>query len=216
MPPGPAAREIPEGFIDFVPRSQAVFIRPGGVVHVDTGASFRDHSADIQRHIPVDGKFTEEQRRLYEIALNVQKTVISKIKPGVHWWELHNLAMQMLHDAGGYDQYYTYGIGHFIGMEVHDEGDYEQPLQAGMAMAIEQGVMPPGGTRIAFEDDVIVTETGHDWVSHNIPIELSDVESMAQRPSRFESFLSKAPLSMAADQEPQDSRGGGAAKVAGR
>jgi len=197
LPPAPPAKEIPEGFIDFVPRSQAVFIRPGGVVHVDTGASFRDHSADIQRHVPVDGQFTDEQRRLYEIALNVQKTVISRIKPGVYWWELHNLAVQMLRDAGGYDKYYTYGIGHFIGMEVHDEGDYEQPLQPGMAMAIEQGVMPPGGTRIAFEDDVIVTDTGHDWISQNIPMELSDVEHMAREKSRFESFAGKEPLSLA-------------------
>ena len=157
---GQQQRQLPEGFIQFVPRSSAAALETADMVHVDTGASFNHHSADIQRNAPVARKFTAEQRRLYEIALNVQKTVISRIKPGVTWTQLHELAVQMLRDAGGYDRYYSYGIGHFIGMEVHDEGDYELPLQAGMALSIEQGVSPPDGHRVAFEDDVIVTETG--------------------------------------------------------
>jgi Xaa-Pro aminopeptidase len=159
------------------------------MVHVDTGAAFNHHSADIQRNIPVDGRFTAEQRRLYDIALNVQKTVISRIRPGVTWRELHDLAVKMLADAGGYDKHYTYGIGHFIGMEVHDEGDYEQPLQAGMALSIEQGVAPPDGPRVAFEDDVIVTDTGHDWISRSIPIEVQEVEALAARESTLERFV---------------------------
>jgi Xaa-Pro aminopeptidase len=166
-------------------------IEAGDMIHVDTGASFRHNSADIQRNVPVGGRFSPEQRRIYEIALNVQKTVISRIKPGVKWWDLHNLAVQMLKDAGGYDKYYTYGIGHFIGMEVHDEGDYEQPLQPGMALSIEQGVAPPDGPRVAFEDNVIVTPEGHDWISRSIPIEAADVETMAAKPSNLESFVKK-------------------------
>ena len=75
------------------------------------------------------------------------------VKPGVTWWELHDKAIEMLRDAGGYDEYYYYGIGHFIGMEVHDEGDYLAPLQLGMVLSIEQGVMPPDGPRVAFEDE---------------------------------------------------------------
>jgi Xaa-Pro aminopeptidase len=184
-------RQIPEGFIEFVPRSSQAVIEAGDMIHVDTGASFRHNSADIQRNVPVGGRFSPEQRRIYEIALNVQKTVISRIKPGVKWWDLHNLAVQMLKDAGGYDKYYTYGIGHFIGMEVHDEGDYEQPLQPGMALSIEQGVAPPDGPRVAFEDNVIVTPEGHDWISRSIPIEAADVETMAAKPSNLESFVKK-------------------------
>jgi Xaa-Pro aminopeptidase len=191
-PGGPAARKpIPEGFIQFVPRSSGAVFATGDVVHVDTGAAFNHHSADLQRMVPVSGKFTPEQRKLYEIALNVQKTVISRIKPGVTWWELHNLAVQMLRDAGGYDKYYTYGIGHFLGMEVHDEGDYEQPLRPGMALTIEQGVAPPDGPRMALEDDVIVTENGHDWVTRGLPIEIADLEAMMTRPSSFEPFVKK-------------------------
>jgi Xaa-Pro aminopeptidase len=197
QPPGglPPGRAIPEGFIQFVPRSGTDALRDGDMVHVDTGAAFNHHSADVQRDVPVNGRFTDEQRRLYDIALNVQKTVISRIRPGVTWWELHNLAVQMLRDAGGYDQYYTYGIGHFIGMEVHDEGDYSKPLQPGMALTIEQGVAPPDGPRIALEDDVIVTPDGHDWITERIPIEPDAVERMAAEPSSFDAFTAKTPLS---------------------
>jgi len=188
---GRETRNIPEGYISFVPRSGASLIEAGGWIHIDTGAAFDHHSADIQRNMPVDGTFTEEQRRYYEIVLDVQKTVISRIRPGVTWWELHNLAVQMLRDAGGYDQYYTYGIGHFIGMEVHDEGDYVEPLQPGMVMAIEQGIGFPGGPRFALEDDVLVTDDGYEWLSRDIPIEVADVETMAAHTSSFEPFVTK-------------------------
>jgi Xaa-Pro aminopeptidase len=114
----------------------------------------------------------------------------------VTWWELHNLAVRMLREAGGYDRYYTYGIGHLLGMEVHDEGDYSRPLEAGMALTIEQGVAPPGGPRVALEDDVIVTEDGHDWVSRDIPIEPADVEAMKAVPSSFGAFTMKPPLTV--------------------
>ena len=214
---GPAARrDLPEGFIQLVPRSGASRFEPGDMVHVDTGAAFNHHSADLQRNVPVGGKFSAEQRRLYQIALNVQKTVISRVKPGVSWWELHNLAVEMLRDAGGYDKFYTYGIGHFIGMEVHDEGDYQQPLQPGVALSIEQGVAPPDGPRIAFEDDVIVTEDDHDWVSRFIPIEIEEVEVMASRPSSFEGFISKAPLSLEATRSTRVSEVAGSGHRRGR
>ncbi len=73
-------------------------------------------------------------------------------------------------------------------MEVHDEGDYLEPLKPGMALSIEQGVMPPEGPRIAFEDDVLVTENGYEWLSENIPIEIEDVEALSSQPSSFEEF----------------------------
>ena len=190
-----AGRPIPEGFIQFVPRSNEVKFTASDMVHVDTGAAFNHHSADIQRTIPVGGKFDPEQARLYDIALNVQKTVISRIKPGVTWGELHNLAMQMLRDAGGYDRYYTYGIGHFLGMEVHDEGDYLQPLRPGMVLTIEQGVAPPNGPRVALEDDVLVTGEGNEWLTRFIPIERSELEAMKAQPGSFEGFVKKPPLS---------------------
>jgi Xaa-Pro aminopeptidase len=206
-----ASRQIPEGFIQFVPRSSGNILESGDMVHLDTGAAFNNYSADVQRSIPVDGRFTEEQSRLYEITLNVQKSVISRIKPGVTWWDLHNLAVKMLREAGGYDRYYTYGIGHFIGMEVHDDGDYEQPFQPGMVVAIEQGVAPPDGPRVALEDDVLVTESGHEWLSRFIPIERDELEAMTAKPSSFESFVNKSRFSIAHGKE--NNRVGRAAAV---
>jgi Xaa-Pro aminopeptidase len=98
----------------------------------------------------------------------------------------------MLREAGGYDRYYGYGIGHFIGMEVHDEGDYGEPLAPGMALSIEQHVAPPDGPRIAFEDDVIVTPTGREWVSRAIPIEIEEIERLRTEPSSFDALVRKA------------------------
>jgi Xaa-Pro aminopeptidase len=180
---------IPEGWIEFVPRSGGAVFQPGDMVWTDTGAAFNHYSADIQRNIPIDGQLTDEQRKHYEIALEVQKTVIGMVKPGVSWWELHDKAIEMLRDAGGYDEDYYYGIGHFIGMEVHDEGDYLVPLRPGMVLSIEQGVMPPEGPRIAFEDDVLVTDTGYDWLSRIIPIEIEEIEKLATKESDFGSFI---------------------------
>ena len=182
---------IPEGFIQYVPRSGQDVFQSDDMLHTDTGAEFNHYSADIQRNIPIDGTFNDEQRRLYEIALNVQITVISQVRPGVTWQELHDLAVRMLKEAGGYDEYYTYGIGHFIGMEVHDEGDYQVPMKPGMALSIEQGVAPPNGPRIAFEDDVLVTQDGYEWISEWIPIELDDVEELAKRRGKLEEFVAK-------------------------
>lgn len=182
---------IPEGWIEFVPRSGGDEFQAGDMVWTDTGAAFNHYSADIQRNMPIDDRLTPQQRKLYEIALDVQKTVIGMIRPGVTWWELHDKAIQMLRDAGGYDKHYYYGIGHFIGMEVHDEGDYLVPLKAGMVLSIEQGVMPPDGPRVAFEDNVLVTEDGHDWLSRIIPIEIAEIEKITSESSVFDSFTKR-------------------------
>ena len=186
--------EVPEGWIEFVPRSGGAVIQAGDMVWTDTGAAFNHYSADIQRNVAVDGTLTAEQRLLYDIALDVQITVIEMVRPGVTWWELHDKAIQMLRDAGGYDVDYFYGIGHFIGMEVHDEGDYLVPLQPGMALTIEQGVMKPGEPRIAFEDDVLVTEDGYEWLSRDIPITIEEIEELRRTPSAFDRFVDEREL----------------------
>jgi Xaa-Pro aminopeptidase len=156
-------------------------ITDGILVHFDTGAEFNHYSADVQRTVPAGDRFTDEQREVYEKVLAVQKAVIAAVRPGATWWELHNLAVSMLREAGGWDESYTYGIGHFIGMEVHENGDYLKPLEPGMVLAIEQGAIV-NGTRVAFEDDVLVTEDGHEWLTRSIPIEVDEVEALRQEP----------------------------------
>jgi Xaa-Pro aminopeptidase len=169
-------------------------ILPGTLVHFDTGAAMNHYSADIQRTVPADDSFTQEQRRIYEVVLDVQKTVIAAVRPGVTWHELQALAIQRLRDAGGWDESYTYGIGHFIGMEVHEHGDYTAPLQPGMVIAIEQGAVVDG-TRVAFEDDVLVTPDGYEWLSRFIPIEIVEVEALRREQAviRPETFLEALP-----------------------
>jgi Xaa-Pro aminopeptidase len=155
-------------------------IDEGDLVHFDTGARMNHYSADVQRTVPAGNRFTDEQRRIYQVVLNVQKAVIDAVRPGVTWQELHDLAVSMLHQAGGWDESYTYGIGHFIGLEVHEHGDYVAPLRPGMVLAIEQGAIV-NGTRVAFEDDVLVTENGHEWLTRFIPIEIDEVEELRRQ-----------------------------------
>jgi Xaa-Pro aminopeptidase len=155
-------------------------IGEGVLVHFDTGARLNRYCADVQRTVPAGDRFTDEQRRIYEVVLEVQKAVIAAVRPGATWQELHDLAISMLRDAGGWDESYTYGIGHFIGMEVHEHGDYLAPLEPGMVLAIEQGAVV-NGTRVAFEDDILVTEDGHEWLTRFIPIELHEVEALRRQ-----------------------------------
>lgn len=167
-------------------------ILPGALVHFDTGAAMNHYSADIQRTVPAEGKFTPEQRRVYQGVLDVQKAVIAAVKPGVTWQQLQDIAMRELRRRGGWDESYTYGIGHFIGMEVHEHGDYVGPLKPGMVIAIEQGAVVDG-TRVAFEDDVLVTKNGHEWLTRFIPIEIDEVEALRREPSSFKPMAPPAP-----------------------
>lgn len=157
-------------------------IGEGMLVHFDTGARMNHYSADIQRTVPTGDRFTDHQRHVYQTVLDVQKAVIAAVRPGITWNEIQEIAVSMLRDAGGWDESYTYGIGHFIGMEVHEHGDYVTPLQPGMVLAIEQGAIVDG-TRVAFEDDVLVTEDGHEWLTRFIPIEIGEVEELRRQPS---------------------------------
>ena len=178
---------IPEGWIEFVPRSGGAGVSRRAIWCGPTPAP---------RSTTIRPTFSEPRPSMADsrivslnctkLRLDVQKTVIAMVRPGVTWWELHDKAMEMLRDAGGYDEYYYYGIGHFIGMDVHDEGDYLVPFRPGMALAIEQGVMPPEGPRVAFEDDVLVTEDGHDWLSRDIPIEIEDVVELTSGAGVFD------------------------------
>ena len=170
---------------EFEARAGSPIVKAGDLVHIDTGAEFNHYSADVQRNVPANGTFTPDQRRVYDAVLDVQKAVIDRVRPGVKWQELHDLAVRMLAEAGGWDASYTYGIGHFIGMEVHDHGDYLGPLRPGMALSIEQGAIVDG-TRVAFEDDVLVTEGGHEWLTRFIPIEADEIERLRAQPSRFD------------------------------
>lgn len=163
------------------PRLRDVTIQAGDFIHIDTGSEVNHYASDVQRMIPADGRFTSEQRKVYEKILAVQKAVIAAVRPGARWQDLHDLAVRMLREAGDWDKTYTYGIGHFVGMEVHDHGDYLQPLRPGMTLAIEQGTTL-NGVRVALEDTVLVTPDGNEWLSRSIPIEVDEIERVLPQP----------------------------------
>ncbi len=135
------------------------------LVVVDIGASFGGYAADITRTWPVSGKFSPEQRKIYEIVLKVQQQVIDAVKPGISLDELNVMAQEALLDQG-YEM--PHGIGHFVGLNVHDVGDRSAPLEPGIYLKGEFGVR--------IEDMVLITERGHRHMSADLPRSVEDIE----------------------------------------
>jgi len=151
----------------------------------DMAAEFAHYAADVTRTVPVNGRFTAEQRKVYDIVLSAQKAAIAQVRPGAYTEDLDAVARKVIEDAG-YGDYFIHGLGHFVGLDVHDAGDYQSPLAPGMVITIEPGIYIPEkkfGVRI--EDEVLVTEEGCRLLSNRLPREAADVERlMASRPAR--------------------------------
>jgi Xaa-Pro aminopeptidase len=162
----------------------------GSLVVLDVGAEYGDYSADITRTLPVSGKFTPRQREIYEIVLGAQKAVLAAVKPGMRLGRgensLHQIAVDYLNSHGKdkhgqpLGKYFIHGIGHGIGLDVHDPID--GLLQPGMALAIEPGLyIPEENIGVRIEDNVLVTETGSEHLSARLPREPDEIERwMAQ------------------------------------
>ena len=139
----------------------------GDLVVVDIGAQVGGYCADLTRTYPVSGQFAERQREVYGIVLEVQNYVASLAKPGIFLinkqepeHSLHHLAVAFLRKRG-YDNYFVHGIGHFLGLDVHDMGDMTIPLAVGDVFTIEPGIyIPQENIGIRIEDDFIVTPDG--------------------------------------------------------
>jgi Xaa-Pro aminopeptidase len=165
-------------------RSQA---QKGDLMLIDAGAKFNHYCADITRVFPVSGKFSARQKELYEVVLATQEHVASLAKPGM-WLSnaqeqeisLQHIAQKFLKDQGGYDQYFGHGIGHFLGLDVHDVGARESLLEAGDVITIEPGVyIPDEKIGIRIEDNYwILPESEPACLSEEIPKTVDDVEAM--------------------------------------
>ncbi len=160
-------------------------MQDGELILMDMSAEFARYAADITRTFPVNGKFTPQQRKIYDLVLKAQKTAFDKVKPGVYMEDLDATARKVIEDAG-YGDYFIHGLGHFVGLDVHDAGLYMEPLAAGMVITIEPGIYLPDqkfGVRI--EDDVLVTKTGAKFLSDGLPRDPEAIETwMAGRPAR--------------------------------
>ncbi len=182
----------------------------GELLLIDAGSEFNYYSGDITRTYPVNGKFTPAQKRVYEGVLKVQKEIINYIKPGIYFKDLHamgtDLLTQLMLDLGlvsgrkedvisslEYKKYYPHGIGHWLGMDVHDAGLYmirgeARPIEAGMVFTVEPGLYIPAtdksapeeyrGIGVRIEDNILVTEKGCENLTAGVPKEVSEIEAV--------------------------------------
>jgi Xaa-Pro aminopeptidase len=160
-------------------------LKKGDLVVVDIGAELDYYCADITRTYPVSGMFTKRQRELYTLVLETQEYIADLAKPGM-WLSnktepeqsLYHLAKKFL-DKTGYGNYFTHGIGHYLGLDVHDVGDYSEPLQEGDVITIEPGIyIPEERLGIRIEDDYWIVKDGVMCLSQELPKEPELIEAM--------------------------------------
>jgi Xaa-Pro aminopeptidase len=191
-------------------RENDAVLRDGDVLLVDAGCEIGCYASDITRTYPVNGRFSPEQRELYEIVLAANHAAIEKVKPGNDWNDPHEAAVQIitqglvklgllkgrvakLIEAGAYRKYFMHRTGHWLGMDVHDVGDYKigdewRVLEPGMALTIEPGIYIAAGTPgapkryhgigIRIEDDVVVTREGREVLTESCPKEAVEIERL--------------------------------------
>jgi Xaa-Pro aminopeptidase len=167
----------PDGCVLHNPSDDRV-IEDGELVLIDAGAEFDRYASDVTRTFPANGKFTPEQRAIYQVVLRAQQAAIDRIRPGVTWDELQDVASKVIADAGYYD-YYIHSLGHPVGLEVHDVNLPGLPLAEGMVITMEPGIYMPGkriGVRI--EDMILVTKTGARVLSEKLPRDPDAIEKL--------------------------------------
>ena len=157
-------------------------IADSGLVLIDTGAAWQHYSADVSRTFPVSGEFSQRERELYELVLKAADTAIANVRVGAdHYNDLHLVAKGVLEEAG-YGEYFIHGIGHFVGLDVHDAGNYALPLKEGVVLTIEPGIyIPEEGIGIRIEDVVLVTADGPVVLSRQIPRTVEEIESAMRK-----------------------------------
>ena len=164
-------------------------VKDGDLVLFDLGYQYNGYSADISRTFPVNGTFTDFQRRVYEAVLNCNKAVIDYVKPGLTILELQEYAisffkkeckrLNLIKDEEEISKLYIHNVSHFLGLDTHDVGDRKRPLVPGNVITVEPGLyFVNEGVGVRIEDDVLVTETGSRCLSRGIKKEISDIEKM--------------------------------------
>jgi len=166
-------------------------IEDGDIVVLDVGAQYSGYSADITRTIPANGKFTARQKEIYEIVLGAQNAALAAIKPGVHFSckgkkdGLMNIAYDYINSHGKdregrpLGQYFIHGLGHHIGLNVHDPGESCGPLRPSMVVTVEPGVyIPEENLGVRIEDDVLITESGYKLLSERLPRNPNEIEGI--------------------------------------
>jgi len=183
-------------------------IEDGDIVVLDVGAQYSGYSADVTRTIPANGKFTARQREIYEIVLGAQNAALAAIKPGAHFScrgkkdGLMNIAYDYINSHGKdregrpLGQYFIHGLGHNIGLNVHDPGDYCSPLQPAMVVTVEPGIyIPEENLGVRIEDDVLVTDSGYKLLTERLPRNPDEIEQIMAGGRKQPSGLGHSPVS---------------------
>ncbi len=185
-------------------------LKASDLLLIDAGAEYQNYASDITRTFPVNGKFRRAQKALYNVVLEAQLAAIERIRPGNHWNEPHEAAVQVITQGlvelgllkgrvatlvrkEAYKPFFMHRTGHWLGMDVHDVGEYKvgdswRVLEPGMVMTVEPGIYIPPGVRgidkkwwnigIRIEDDVLVTKTGHEVLSAGVPKTVEEIEAL--------------------------------------
>jgi len=185
-------------------------LKSGDLVLIDAGCELDNYAADITRTFPINGRFSAEQKILYNIVLRAQEAAIAVAKPGYHWNEPHNATVRVITEGlveiglleGEVDEliaqeahreFYMHRAGHWLGMDVHDVGDYKvggewRVLEPGMVLTIEPGIyIAPDNERVAkkwrgigirIEDDVAITKDGNEVLTKDVPKTVEHIEAL--------------------------------------
>jgi Xaa-Pro aminopeptidase len=182
----------------------------GQLLLVDAGCEFEYYASDITRTFPVNGRFTPEQRAVYDVVLEANRAAIDRVRPGNHWNDPHEAAVRIITQglvklgvlkgrvpalirSGAYRRFFLHRTGHWLGLDVHDVGDYKvgdewRVLEPGMVMTVEPGIYLPAGLRgvprrwrnigVRIEDDVVVTRRGAEVLSARAPKDPDQIEAI--------------------------------------
>ena len=188
-------------------------LRDGDLLLIDAGCEYQCYASDITRTFPVNGRFSAEQRAVYEVVLEANLAAIDKVRPGNHWNDPHDAAVRVvtqglvklgllkgraaaLQRAGAYRRFFMHRTGHWLGIDVHDVGDYKvggewRVFEPGMVLTIEPGIYIPAGLRgvprrfgnigIRIEDDVAVTRRGAEVLTVQAPKDVDAIETVMAR-----------------------------------
>ncbi len=185
-------------------------IKDGDLILMDAGCEYQGYASDITRTFPANGSFSPEQKAIYELVLKAQLAALEEVQPGKQWLDAHRAVVRTLTsglielgllegkvdeliELEAYKEFYMHKTGHWLGLDVHDVGDYtidgeSRHLEAGMVLTVEPGLyIAPDcesveprwrGIGVRIEDDVVVTRDGHDVLSKDLPKTVQEIERL--------------------------------------